>query len=151
MSDAKDKSVPSSSDTVHGDRRLGVEHGAIHKPIHTSVQYGYERTEDLIGVFQGTLKNSFSYARQGTPTTAALEAKLTQLEQGLGDEVPAAMSGRSQRADEDRRCETDHDQQRPQRRRPRRQQVESRDAGDSDDCCRCELGDIRRAGTRGDV
>ena len=84
MSDAKDKSVPSSSDTVHGDRRLGVEHGAIHKPIHTSVQYGYERVEDLIGVFQGTLKNSFSYARQGTPTTAALEAKVSQLEQGIG-------------------------------------------------------------------
>ena len=84
MSDAKDKSAPSSSDTVHGDRRLGVEHGAIHKPIHTSVQYGYERVEDLIGVFQGTLKNSFSYARQGTPTTAALEAKISQLEQGIG-------------------------------------------------------------------
>ncbi|MDL9998204.1 cystathionine gamma-synthase family protein [Variovorax sp. J22P240] len=84
MSDAKDKAAPSTSDTVHGDRRLGVEHGAIHKPIHTSVQYGYERVEDLIGVFQGTLKNSFSYARQGTPTTAALEAKITQLEQGVG-------------------------------------------------------------------
>jgi O-acetylhomoserine (thiol)-lyase len=69
---------------VHADRQFGVEHGAIHKPIHTSIQYGYERTEDLIGVFQGTLKGAFNYARQGTPTTAALEAKLTQLEQGLG-------------------------------------------------------------------
>ena len=81
---ADDKRPPPVSATLHSDRRGGVEHGAIHKPIHTSVQYGYERTEDLIGVFQGTLKNSFSYARQGTPTTAALEAKLTQLEQGLG-------------------------------------------------------------------
>jgi O-acetylhomoserine (thiol)-lyase len=85
MSDAeKDKGLFSASDTVHGDRRFGVEHGSIHKPIHTSVQYGYERVEDLIGVFQGTLKNSFSYARQGTPTTAALEAKISQLEQGIG-------------------------------------------------------------------
>ena len=69
---------------VHAARRFGIEHGGIHKPIHTSVQYGYERTEDLIGVFQGTLKNSFNYARQGTPTTAALEALITELEQGRG-------------------------------------------------------------------
>ncbi|VTU27630.1 cystathionine gamma-synthase family protein [Variovorax sp. PBL-E5] len=81
---ARDEAAPAASATVHGDRRFGVEHGAIHKPIHTSVQYGFDRVEDLIGVFQGTLKNSFNYARQGTPTTAALEAKITQLEQGLG-------------------------------------------------------------------
>ena len=69
---------------VHSDQHFGVEHGGIHKPIHTSVQYGYERVEDLIGVFQGTLKGGYNYARQGTPTTAALEAKITQLEQGVG-------------------------------------------------------------------
>lgn len=73
-----------STDTLHADRRAGVEHGGIHKPIHTSVQYGFERVEDLIGVFQGSLKGGFNYARQGTPTTAALEAKITALEQGLG-------------------------------------------------------------------
>lgn len=70
--------------SVHSDRRFGVEHGGIHKPIHTSVQYGFERIEDLIGVFQGTLKGSYQYARQGTPTTAALEAKITELETGVG-------------------------------------------------------------------
>jgi O-acetylhomoserine (thiol)-lyase len=69
---------------VHADRHFGVEHGGIHKPVHSSVQYGFERAEDLIGVFQGTLKNSFNYARQGTPTTAALEALVTSLEQGRG-------------------------------------------------------------------
>lgn len=69
---------------VHSDRRFGVEHGGIHKPIHTSVQYGFERVEDLIGVFQGTLKSAYQYARQGTPTTAALEAKVTELEDGIG-------------------------------------------------------------------
>ena len=69
---------------VHADQHFGVEHGGIHKPIHTSVQYGYERVEDLIGVFQGTLKGGYNYARQGTPTTAALEAKITQMEQGTG-------------------------------------------------------------------
>ena len=69
---------------VHADRLGGAEHGAIHKPIHTSVQYGYDKVEDLIAVFQGTAKGGFNYSRQGTPTTAALEAKITQMERGLG-------------------------------------------------------------------
>ncbi len=73
-----------STDNVHSDRRFGVEHGGIHKPIHTSVQYGFDRVEDLIGAFQGTYKGGYQYARQGTPTTAALEAKLTMLEGGVG-------------------------------------------------------------------
>ncbi|WP_347558019.1 cystathionine gamma-synthase family protein [Robbsia sp. KACC 23696] len=74
----------STADNVHSDRRFGVEHGGIHKPIHTSVQYGFDRIEELIGVFQGTLKGGYSYARQGTPTSAALETKITRLEQGVG-------------------------------------------------------------------
>ena len=69
---------------VHADRHFGVEHGGVHKPIHTSVQYGFERVEELVGVFQGTVKGGFNYARQGTPTTAALEAKLTGMEDGVG-------------------------------------------------------------------
>jgi O-acetylhomoserine (thiol)-lyase len=69
---------------VHGDKAFGVEHGAVHMPVHTSVQYGFEQVEDLIGVFQGTLKGAYNYARQGTPTTAALEAKITQMEGGVG-------------------------------------------------------------------
>lgn len=73
-----------TTSNVHSDRQFGVEHGGIHKPIHTSVQFGFERVEDLVAVFQGTLKGGFNYARQGTPTTAALESKLTRMEQGLG-------------------------------------------------------------------
>lgn len=73
-----------TTDNLHADRRFGAEHGAVHKPIHTSIQYGFDRVEDLIGVFQGTLKGGYNYARQGTPTTAALEAKITGLEQGVG-------------------------------------------------------------------
>lgn len=69
---------------LHSDRRFGVEHGGLHKPIHTSVQYGFEKVEDLIGVFQGTLKGAYNYARQGTPTTAALESLLTRMEGGVG-------------------------------------------------------------------
>lgn len=72
------------TDNVHVDRRFGVEHGGLHKPIHTSVQYGFERVEDLIGAFQGRYSGGYQYARQGTPTTAALEAKISALEGGVG-------------------------------------------------------------------
>ncbi|BDT67869.1 O-acetyl-L-homoserine sulfhydrylase 2 [Comamonadaceae bacterium OS-1] len=73
-----------STTIIHGDRAFGVENGAVHMPVHTSVQYGFDKVEDLIGVFQGTLKGAYNYARQGTPTTAALEAKITKMEDGLG-------------------------------------------------------------------
>ncbi len=63
-----------------GDRQFG----GVHTPVHPSVQYAYENVEDLIGVFQGKVKGSFNYARQGTPTTAALEAVITELEGGTG-------------------------------------------------------------------
>ncbi|GAB3359458.1 cystathionine gamma-synthase family protein [Giesbergeria giesbergeri] len=48
------------------------------------MQYGFDRVEDLIGAFQGTYKGGYQYARQGTPTTAALESKITALEAGVG-------------------------------------------------------------------
>ncbi len=76
-----------TTQVVHADRLAGTAHGAVHQPIHTSVQYGYEQVEDLIAVFQGTSKGGFNYARQGTPTTAALEAKITQMEGGVGTVV----------------------------------------------------------------
>lgn len=78
------KEVGFTTAIVHSNRQSGAEHGAIHKPIHTSVQYGFERVEDLVGVFQGTVKGGFNYARQGTPTTAALETLITRMEQGVG-------------------------------------------------------------------
>ena len=67
---------------LHHDRQTGVEHGAVHKPVHTSSQYAYADAAELVAVFQG--KPGFSYARQGTPTTAALESKLTGMEEGKG-------------------------------------------------------------------
>ena len=76
-----------TTDIVHSDRHFGVDHGGVHMPVHLSVQYGFDRVEDLIGVFQGTVKGGFNYARQGTPTTAALEAKLTHMEGGVGSVV----------------------------------------------------------------
>jgi len=73
-----------TTSNLHSDKAFGVEHGGVHKPIHTSVQYGFDTVEELIGVFQGTVKGAYNYARQGTPTTAALETKITRMEGGLG-------------------------------------------------------------------
>lgn len=70
-----------TTNIVHGDRRGDVEHGAIHKPIHTSVQYGYATAKDIIDVFQGTVPG-YVYARQSTPTVAALEAIVNRMEDG---------------------------------------------------------------------
>lgn len=66
---------------VHSDRRAAVEHGAIHKPMHPSSEYAFADARELAAVFQG--KSGFTYARQGTPTTAALEAKISQMEDGI--------------------------------------------------------------------
>lgn len=66
---------------VHADRRAGTEHGAVHQPLHPSSEYGFSDARELAAVFQG--KPGFSYARQGTPTTAALERKITQMERGI--------------------------------------------------------------------
>jgi O-acetylhomoserine (thiol)-lyase len=74
---------PFSTTPLHATRQLNIQHGGVHVPIHSSVQYGYERVEDLVGVFQGTVKG-YNYARQGTPTTAALEAKVNAMEGGVG-------------------------------------------------------------------
>ncbi len=72
-----------STQTVHADRRLGDAHGGVHFPIHPSTQFSFDRTDDLIAVFQGRRKSA-SYGRQGTPTTSALESKLASLDEGVG-------------------------------------------------------------------
>jgi O-acetylhomoserine (thiol)-lyase len=68
---------------LHSDRLGKPEHGSLHKPIHTSIAFGYEKAEDLAAVFQGTAKG-YAYARQANPTVSAVEAKITMLEQGVG-------------------------------------------------------------------
>ena len=67
---------------LHSDREGGIEHGAIHKPLHLSVAYGYDDARDLAAVFQGR-KAGYAYGRQGNPTGAALEAKVTRMEEGV--------------------------------------------------------------------
>jgi len=67
---------------LHSDRATGIEHGALHKPLHLSVAYGYRDARELAAVFQGRAKG-YAYGRQGNPTSAALEAKVTRMEDGV--------------------------------------------------------------------
>ncbi len=67
---------------LHSDRDAGIEHGALHKPLHVSVAYGYRDARELAAVFQGRAQG-YAYGRQGNPTAAALEAKVTAMEDGV--------------------------------------------------------------------
>jgi O-acetylhomoserine (thiol)-lyase len=77
---------------LHLDRHRGAEHGAVHAPIHTSVPYGHPDTETLIAVFQQS-RPGFTYARQTNPTNAALEAKISLLEDAKDSVVFATGMG----------------------------------------------------------
>ncbi|MFC7286989.1 cystathionine gamma-synthase family protein [Herminiimonas glaciei] len=68
--------------TLHSDRQKAIEHGSLHKPIHTSVTFGYSDARELATVFQGK-KPGYRYGRQGNPTVAALEDKVNKMEEGL--------------------------------------------------------------------
>jgi O-acetylhomoserine (thiol)-lyase len=67
---------------LHSDRQKAIEHGSLHKPIHTAVAYGYKDARELAEVFQGK-KPGYRYGRQGNPTVSALEDKITRMEDGL--------------------------------------------------------------------
>ncbi|TMH99028.1 MAG: aminotransferase class I/II-fold pyridoxal phosphate-dependent enzyme [Betaproteobacteria bacterium] len=67
---------------LHSDRDAAVEHGALHKPLHLSVAYGYRDARELAAVFQGRAQG-YAYGRQGNPTTAALEEKINRMEDGV--------------------------------------------------------------------
>jgi len=67
---------------LHSDRLGKPEHGALHKPIHTAVTFGYDDVQDLVDIFQNK-KKGYAYSRQGNPTVSALETKVTQMENGF--------------------------------------------------------------------
>ena len=67
---------------LHSDLDSPIEHFAVHKPMHSSVAYGYADARDLAKVFKGEL-SGYVYGRQGNPTTAALEAKISKMEDGI--------------------------------------------------------------------
>jgi O-acetylhomoserine (thiol)-lyase len=67
---------------LHADRESVIEHGSLHKPLHTSVAYGYRDARELANVFQGK-SQGYAYGRQGNPTAAALEEKVNRMEDGI--------------------------------------------------------------------
>jgi O-acetylhomoserine (thiol)-lyase len=67
---------------LHSDRKKEIEHGSPHKPVHTSVTFGYKDARDLAAVFQGK-QSGYRYGRQGNPTVSALEDKITTMEGGV--------------------------------------------------------------------
>ena len=67
---------------LHSDRQKPIEQGSLHKPLHTSVAFGYEDARQLASVFQGK-EPGFRYGRQGNPTISALEDKITRMEDGV--------------------------------------------------------------------
>ena len=69
--------------TVHADRNLKPDSGAVHYPIVNSVLYGYEDPQDLVDIFQGK-QAGHAYARQSTPTTDALQTMINNMEEGVG-------------------------------------------------------------------
>ncbi|MEM7363876.1 MAG: cystathionine gamma-synthase family protein [Pseudomonadota bacterium] len=71
-----------TSKILHADRRGGIEHGSIHKPVHTAVTYSYDDAHDLAAVFQGN-QPGYTYGRQVNPTVTALADKVTLMEQGV--------------------------------------------------------------------
>lgn len=71
-----------TSEIIHADRRDTIEHGSIHKPIHTAVAYTYDDARDLAKVFQGK-QSGYSYGRQVNPTVTALQDKVSLMEGGL--------------------------------------------------------------------
>ena len=71
-----------TSKIIHSDRRGPIEHGSIHKPIHTAVAYTYGDARDLAKVFQGK-QPGYTYGRQVNPTVTALQDKVSLMEGGL--------------------------------------------------------------------
>ncbi len=67
---------------LHSDLESPIEHFAVHKPMHAAVAYGYPDARDLAKVFKGELAG-YAYGRQGNPTTAALESKISKMEDGI--------------------------------------------------------------------
>ncbi|HSE01463.1 MAG TPA: cystathionine gamma-synthase family protein [Burkholderiales bacterium] len=67
---------------LHSDLEAPIEHHSVHKPMHVAVAFGYPDARDLVRVFKGELAG-YAYGRQGNPTTAALESKVSKMEDGV--------------------------------------------------------------------
>lgn len=80
---SNDKQYGFTTTILHSDRQKAIEHGSLHKPIHTAVAFGYKDARQLAAVFQGK-EPGYRYGRQSNPTVSALEDKITKMEDGVG-------------------------------------------------------------------
>jgi O-acetylhomoserine (thiol)-lyase len=67
---------------LRSDLASPIEHYSVHKPMHMAAAFGYSDARDLVKVFKNEMPG-YVYGRQGNPTSAALEAKITRMEDGL--------------------------------------------------------------------
>ncbi len=68
---------------VHGGFAGDNQTGATAVPISQTVSYAYRTAQELADIFDGK-SPGYIYTRISNPTTTALEARLTQLEDGIG-------------------------------------------------------------------
>ncbi len=68
---------------IHGGFSVDRDTGATAVPIHQTVSYAYRSAQELADVFDGKVPG-YIYTRIANPTTTALEARLTLLEDGIG-------------------------------------------------------------------
>ncbi|MBN1359382.1 MAG: O-acetylhomoserine aminocarboxypropyltransferase/cysteine synthase [Sedimentisphaerales bacterium] len=68
---------------IHGHAVMADATGATVVPVYQTVSYAYGTAEELADVFAGSAPG-YVYTRMANPTTAALEARLTELENGIG-------------------------------------------------------------------
>ena len=69
--------------TIHGGFLGDKETGATVLPIHQTISYAYKTAEEIADVFNGKAPG-YIYTRIANPTTVAFEARLAQLEDGIG-------------------------------------------------------------------
>jgi O-acetylhomoserine (thiol)-lyase len=67
---------------LHSDLESPIEHYSVHKPMHVAAAFGYADARELTKVFKGEAAG-YVYGRQGNPTTAALEVKISKMEDGI--------------------------------------------------------------------
>ena len=68
---------------IHGGFRGDKETGATVVPIHQTISYSYRSAQEITNVFDGKAPG-YIYTRIANPTTTALEARLAQIEDGIG-------------------------------------------------------------------
>ncbi|MHC4124007.1 MAG: aminotransferase class I/II-fold pyridoxal phosphate-dependent enzyme, partial [Planctomycetota bacterium] len=68
---------------IHGGFAGDGSSGATAVPIYQTVSYAYKTAQELADVFDGKAPG-YIYTRIANPTTTTLEARLTQLEDGIG-------------------------------------------------------------------